>query len=111
MYARNFYEYYKYSDLEHFIRINPVSKRCAVSIGNILCEYYTVPRLITDKQPCGYTAYTSHILTTQSTSAIGEILLCSYRIRRNRHLPIGGCLIKSNQSGRCLRIQRRNYQL
>lgn len=56
MYARNFYEYYKYSDLEHFIRINPVSKRCAVSIGNILCEYYTVPRLITDKQPCGYTA-------------------------------------------------------
>ena len=48
MYARNFYEYYKYSDLEHFIRINPVSKRCAVSIGNILCEYYTVPRLITD---------------------------------------------------------------
>lgn len=75
MYARNFYEYYKYSDLEHFIRINPVSKRCAVSIGNILCEYYTVPRLITDKQPCGYTAYTSHTIYDISFR-IFSIVLC-----------------------------------
>ena len=84
MYARNFYEYYKYSDLEHFIRINPVSKRCAVSIGNILCEYYTVPRLITDKQPCGYTAYTSH--TIYDIDHTGELVRVSVRVPKYKDI-------------------------
>ena len=84
MYARNFYEYYKYSDLEHFIRINPVSKRCAVSIGNILCEYYTVPRLITYKQPCGYTAYTSH--TIYDIDHTGELVRVSVRVPKYKDI-------------------------
>lgn len=78
MYARNFYEYYKYSDLEHFTRINPVPKRCAASIGNIQCEYYTVPRLITDKPPCGYTAYTSN--TIYDINHTGELVRVSVRV-------------------------------
>ena len=84
MYARNFYEYYKYSDLEHFIRINPVPKRCAVSIGNILCEYYTVPRLIIDKQPCGYTAYTSH--TIYDIDHTGELVRVSVRVPKYKDI-------------------------
>ena len=78
MYARKFYEYYKYSDLEHFTRINPVPRRCAASIGNIPCEYYTVPRLITDKQPCGYTAYTSN--TIYDINHTGDLVRVSVRV-------------------------------
>lgn len=76
---RKGYEYYKYSDLEHFFRIYPVPKRCsAYTPSGIPCEYYTVPRLIKDKAPAGYTSYTSH--TVYDVNTAGELVRVSVRI-------------------------------
>lgn len=72
------HNYFKYSDLEQFIRMDPIPKRCAAFIGNVPCEYYTVPRLITDKKPAGYTAYTAN--TIYDVNCINELVRISVRV-------------------------------
>lgn len=75
------YEYLRYSDLRHFLRIYPVPKRCAAyTPGGISCEYYTVPRLVKDKVPAGYTSYTAH--TVYDVNQAHELVRVSVRVPR-----------------------------
>lgn len=78
------YNYFKYSDLEQFTRMEPIPKRCAAFIGNVPCEYYTVPRLVTDKKPCGYTAYTSN--TIYDVNCINELVRVSVRVPKYKDI-------------------------
>ena len=51
--------YYEYSQLKRFKKEYP--KRCAKKTQNgFLCEYYTAPRLITNRPLAGYTPYTKY---------------------------------------------------
>ena len=78
------YEYFEYADLEQFTRMEPIPKRCSAFIGNVPCEYYTVPRLITDKKPAGYTAYTAN--TIYDVNCINELVRVSVRVPKYKEM-------------------------
>lgn len=89
------FHYYKYSDLTHFTLIDPIPKRCAkFTPHGIPCEYYTVPRTITDLPPAGFTSYTTYVRYDVNTP--GKLVRVALRLPKYKNSDGQVCVEKFN---------------